>query len=101
MSWKVIKKLLFVTMEGLEKEGHGETCTDFLFQECKKFDVIECHDYWSNCWEKFRVREFNKIKYEGGFYYDAEYVYNITQMKYLLIIFTILTSLAINLILNL
>jgi hypothetical protein len=88
-------------MEGLEKEGYGETCTDFLFQECKKFDVCECDDYWLKCWEKFRVKEFNKIKYEGNWYYDAEYVYNITQMKYLLIIFAILASLAINLALNL
>jgi hypothetical protein len=101
MSWKVIKRGLFVTMEGLEKEGRGETCTDFLFQECRKFDVSECDDYWSNCWNKFRVREFNKIKYEGDWYYDAEYVYDVSQMKYLLIIFAILASLAINLILNL
>jgi hypothetical protein len=100
MSWKVIKRGLFVTMEGLQKEGRGETCTDFMFEECKKFDVSECDDYWSNCWNKFRVREFNKIKYEGHRYYDAEYVYDISQMKYLLIIFTVLASLAINLILN-
>jgi|GEM_PF-3615543 len=101
MSWKVIKRGLFVTLEGLEKEGDKEKCTDFLFQECKKFDVSECHDYWSICWEKFRVRDFKKIKYEGQFYYDAEYVYDISQMKYLLIIFAVLASIAINLILNL
>jgi hypothetical protein len=96
MSWKVIKRGLFVTLEGHEKEK----CTDFLFQECKKFDVSECDDYWSTCWDKFRVKVFNKVKYEGHWYYDAEYVYDISQMKYLLIIFTVLASIAINLILN-
>jgi len=100
MSWKVIKRGLFITLEGLEKEGDKEKCTDFLFQECKKFDVSECDDYWSTCWDKFRVKVFNKVKYEGNWYYDAEYVYDISQMKYLLIIFTVLASIAINLILN-
>jgi len=100
MGWKVIKKGLFVTMEGLEKERHGETCTGFLFQQCKKFDVTECDDYWSNCWEKFRVREFNKIKYEGEWYYDAEYVYDVSEMRHLLVISGVLWAIVINLVLS-
>jgi len=101
MSWKLIKKELFVSIEGLEKEGDKEKCTDFLFQECKKFDVIECDDYWTTCWDKFRVKVFNKIQYEGDSYNSAEYVYDISVMKHLLIIFASLASLAIILALNL
>jgi len=91
MSWKVIKRELFVTMEGLEREG----CTDSLFNQCRKFDVSECYDYWSTCWEKFIVKVFNKVIYEGHSYHSAEYVYDITVMKHLLIIFASLASLAI------
>ena len=101
MSWKVIKRGLFVTLEGLEKGGDREKCTDFLFQECKKFDVSECDDYWSTCWDKFRVKVFNRILYEGDRYHSAEYVYDITVMKHLLIIFASLASLATILFLNL
>jgi len=96
MTWKVIKRGLFVTIEGLEKGG----CDSFLFEQCRKFDVSECDDYWSACWEKFRVKVFNKVKYEGDRYYSAEYVYDISEMKHLLIIAGILWSLVIILILN-
>jgi len=89
-----------VTMEGEKKEGYNEKCTNFLFKKCKKFDVAECNDYWSTCWEKFRVKVFNSVKYEGNRYYDAEYVYDISEMKHLLIIAGILWSLVIILILN-
>jgi len=95
MSWRVIKKGLFITMEGREKEGDREKCADFLFQECRKFDVSECYDYWTTCWDKFRVKVFNKIQYEGDRYYEAEYVYDVSVMKHLLIIFASLASLAI------
>jgi len=97
MTWKVIKRGLFVTLEGLEKEG----CDGSMFEQCRKFDVSECDDYWSTCWEKFRVKVFNSMKYEGDRYYSAEYVYDISEMKHLLIIAGILWSLAIILILNL
>jgi hypothetical protein len=99
MSWKIIKRGLFVTMEGVEKEGYGETCTDFLFQECRKFDVCECDDYWSSCWERFRVKVFNKVVYEGDHYYDAEYVYDVSEMKHLLVISGVLWAMVINLVL--
>jgi len=101
MSWKVIKRELFVTIEGREKERDREKCTDFLFRQCKKFDVGECDDYWLACWDKFRVKVFNKIQYEGDRYYNAEYVYDISVMKHLLIIAGSLWSLVIILILNL
>jgi len=97
MSWRVIKKGLFVTIEGREREK----CSDFLFQECRKFDVIECNDYWTTCWDKFRVKVFNKIQYEGNSYDSAEYVYDVSQMKYLLIITGTLWIIAINLIIYL
>jgi len=100
MSWKVIKKGLFVTMEGREKEVHNEKCTDFIFKQCRKFDTSECIDYWLECWEKFRVKTFNKVIYEGDRYYSADYVYDISQMKYLLVIAGVLWSLAIILIIN-
>ena len=80
MSWKVIKRELFVSIEGHEKEEDKEKCTDLLFKECKKFDVIECDDYWTTCWDKFRVKVFNKIQYEGDSYNSAEYVYDISVM---------------------
>ena len=95
MSWKVIKRGLFVTIEGHEREGDKEKCTDFLFKECKKFDVGECHDYWSACWDKFRVKVFNKVQYEGDHYHSAEHVYDISEMKHLLIILGSLLSLVI------
>jgi len=95
VDWKPIKRELFVTIEGIQKEGDTDKCTDFLFKECRKFDVSECDDYWSTCWEKFRVKVFNKIKYEGDRYHSAEYVYDISVMKHLLIIFAFLASLAI------
>jgi len=95
MTWKVIKRGLFVTLEGLEKGG----CDGSMFEQCRKFDVSECDDYWSTCWEKFRVKVFNRVKYEGYRYHSAEYVYDISQMKHLLIIVAVLGSLAINLIL--
>ena len=97
MTWKVIKRGLFVTLEGLEKGG----CDGSMFEQCRKFDVSECDDCWSTCWEKFRVKVFNSMKYEGDRYYSAEYVYDISEMKHLLIIAGILWSLAIILILNL
>ena len=100
MSWEVIKKGLFVTMEGEKKKGYNEKCTNFLFQECKKFDVAECDDYWLSCWEKFRVKVFNRVKYEGDRYYSADYVYDVSIMEQLLIIAGILWSLVITLILN-
>jgi len=120
MSWKVIKKGLFVTMEGREKEVGDKKCHDFLFkeykksdkggdikkfhdflfEECKKFSPIECYDYWSACWERFRVKFFNKVKYEGYFYYDADYVYDNYEMIGLLIIAGVLLSVTIILILN-
>ena len=101
MGWRLIKRELFVSIEGREKDGDNEKCTGFLFQECKKFDVAECSDYWSACWDKFRVKVFNKVLYEGDRYHSAEYVYDITVMKHLLIIFASLVSLIIILILNL
>jgi len=101
MSWKVIKRELFVAIEGIQKEEDTDECTDFLFKECKKFDVGECDDYWLNCWDKFRVKVFNKIEYEGGRYYNAEYVYDISVMKHLLIIVGSLLSILIILVLNL
>jgi len=101
MSWRVIKKGLFVIMEGHEREGDREKCSDFLFRECKKFDVSECYDYWTTCWDKFRVKVFNKIQYEGGTYHSAEYVYDVSQMKYLLIITGTLWIIAVNLIIYL
>jgi len=97
MSWKVIKRELFVSIEGREREK----CTGFLFQECKKFDVAECGDYWSACWDKFRVKVFNKVLYEGDRYHSAEYVYDLYTMKQLLIIALSLWSLVVILILNL
>jgi len=99
MSWKVIKKGLFVTLEGQKKVLPNEECVNFLFKECKKFDVEECDDYWSNCWERFRVKVFNKIVYEGNRYHSAEYVYDTSEMKHLLIIAGVLWVTAINLIL--
>jgi hypothetical protein len=101
MDWKPIKRELFVTIEGIQKEADMDECTDFLFKECKKFDVSECDDYWSACWEKFRVKVFNKIKYEGDRYHSAEYVYDISVMKHLLIIVGSLLSIIIILVLNL
>jgi len=95
MGWKVIKRGLFVTLEGFEKGG----CDDSLFNQCRKFNTSECDDYWSACWEKFRVKVFNKIKYEGNRYHSAEYVYDISEMKHLLIIAGVLWVTAINLIL--
>jgi len=95
MGWKLIKRELFVSIEGHEREDDREKCTDFLFQECKKFDVGSCDDYWLACWDKFRVKIFNKIQYEGDRYYEAEYVYDVSVMKHLLIIFASLASLAI------
>ena len=96
MTWKVIKRGLFVTLEGLEK---GE-CDGSIFEQCRKFNTSECIDYWSTCWEKFRVKVFNSVKYEGDRYHSAEYVYDISEMRHLLIIAGILWSLAIILILN-
>ena len=101
MTWKVIKRGLFVTLEGLEKEGNEGICNDYTFEECRTFDTYECIDYWIICWEKFRVKVFNKVKYEGHNYHSAEYTYDISEMKHLLIIAGILWSLAIILILNL
>jgi len=101
MSWKLIKRELFVTVEGLERGGDREKCTDFLFKECKKFDVSECDDYWSTCWDKFRVKVFNRVLYEGNRYHSAEYVYDVTVMKHLLIVFASLVLLVIILVLNL
>jgi hypothetical protein len=109
MSWKPIKRGLFVTIEGREREEcreeereeDREKCTDFMFKECKKYDVGDCDDYWSTCWDKFRVKVFNKIQYEGDTYHSAEYVYDISEMKHLLIIAGSLWSIAIILIINL
>ena len=101
MSWKLIKRGLFVTIEGYEREGDREKCTNFLFQQCKNFDVGECYDYWSKCWDKFRVKVFNKTRYEGYTYHSAEYVYDVSQMTHLLIIAGTLWIIAINLIIYL
>ena len=92
MGWKLIKKGLFVTIEGRDT---GE-CTSFLFQKCKKYDLGDCYDYWSKCWDKSRVKIFNKVEYD----HSAEYVYDVSQMKYLTIIAGILWIIAINLLLN-
>jgi len=100
MSWKVIKRGLFVTMEGIEREGHREECTEFMFKHCINFDTSDCIDYWSTCWEKFHVKIFNKVIYEGEHQYDAEYVYDISEMKHLLIIIGTFLILTITLILN-
>ena len=97
MGWRLIKRELFVSIEGRER---GK-CTDSLFQECKKFDVAECGDYWSACWDKFRVKVFNRVVYEGSRYHSAEYVYDLYAMKQLLIIALSLWSLVVVLILNL
>ncbi len=101
MSWKPIKRGLFVTIEGLEKEGNEEICTNFIFEQCRKFDTSECIDYWSTCWEEFRVKVFKKVVYKGHNYHSANYVYDISEMKHLLIIAGSLWSLVIILILNL
>ena len=101
MSWKLIKRELFVSIEGHQREGDGEKCTDSLFKKCKKFDVAECDDYWLSCWDKFRVKVFNKAVYEGDRYHSAEYVYDNYTMKQLLIIALSLWSLVVILILDL
>jgi hypothetical protein len=119
MNWKVIKRGLFVTMEGLQKERDKIKCSEqereeyfqecerrdriecsnFLFNQCKKLDVIECDDYWAICWERFRVKVFNKIVYKGDHYYSAEYVYDVSEMKHLLVISGVLCAIVINLVL--
>jgi len=101
MGWKLIKKGLFVTIEGYERERDTGECTSFLFQKCKKYDLGDCYDYWSKCWDKFRVKIFNKVEYEGDTYHSVEYVYDVSQMKYLTIIAGILWIIAINLIIYL
>jgi len=101
MSWRVIKRGLFVTIEGLRRAGGSEKCTYSLFNQCRKFDTSECDRYWITCWERFRVKEFNKVTYEGERYYEAEYVYDVSEMKYLLIISGVLWSLLIIVVINL
>jgi len=100
MGWKVIKKGLFVTMEGLESVENRKKCINFAFDRCRKFDTSECDDYWLECWEKFRVKVFNKVVYEGDRYYNAEYVYDISQMKHLLVVAGVLWSITIILIIS-
>ena len=70
-----------------------------MFKQCINFDTSDCINYWSTCWEKFHVKIFNKVIYEGVHQYDAEYVYDISKMKYLSIMVGIFSILTITLIL--
>jgi len=99
MSWKVIKKQLFTTLEGLERNEDEEIndeyyrkidrkiCNKLMLKQCAKYDPTECIDYWKICWKQYRVKFFNKIEYEGTSHGSADYIYDVLVMKQLLTIF--------------